>query len=391
MSNTNTSWGASRSVVLVDSVRSAVAKGMRGSMKDMHPVDFGSQVLKGLMARNANLELKDLNDMVVGCAMPEAEQGWNLAQLVAQKSGLSDNISGVTINRLCSSGLQSIAMAHQMIAFGQADCMAAGGVESMSLIPMGGHHIIPEAGLSEDFPDAYLGMGLTAERVAKQYELTREEQDEFAYQSHQKAIEAQSQGHFQEEIVPLMMADGSSFKVDEGPRADTSVEALAKLNPAFAMRGSVTAGNASQVSDGAAFSLLCSEELAKEKDLKPIARLVGFVTAGVPAGIMGIGPVKAIPKVLEMTGLSLKDIDLIELNEAFAAQSIAVIKDLGLDTDKVNVNGGAIALGHPLGCTGAKLTATLLSELKRRGGRYGMVSMCVGGGMGAAGIFERLD
>lgn len=382
------SWGSSRSVVVVDSVRSAVAKAMRGSLRDVHPVQFGSQVLKGLFARHPDLKLNDLQDLIVGCAMPEAEQGWNMAQLIAQKCGLHDNITGVTINRLCSSGLQSIAMAHQAIAFGQADLMAAGGVESMSLIPMGGHHILPEAELSEEFPDAYLGMGLTAERVAKEYAITREDQDQFALTSHQRAIQAQTEGRFDSELVDLVLNNGEVFNRDEGPRADTSIEALAKLNPAFSMKGTVTAGNSSQVSDGAAFSLLASEDYAKRKGLKPIARLVGFATAGVPAGVMGIGPIKAIPKVLELTGLSLGEIDLIELNEAFASQSLAVIRDLKLDTERVNVNGGAIALGHPLGCTGSKLTATLLSELRRRNGKYGMVSMCVGGGMGAAGIFE---
>jgi len=386
----SSSWDGSRSVVIVDAARSAVAKAGRGILKDMHPVNYGSQVLESLLARHKNLSASDLDDIIVGCAMPEAEQGWNLAQLIAQKSGLTDDIAGVTINRLCSSGLQSIAMAHQSIAFGQSDCVAAGGVESMSLIPMGGHYILPDAGLAKSCPDAYLGMGLTAERVAKKYNISREDQDKFAYESHQKAIKAQVDGKFDSEIIDLKLHDKSSFNRDEGPRADTSIEALGGLNPAFAMRGTVTAGNSSQVSDGAAFSILTSRAYAEEKGLKPIAQLLGFATAGVPAGIMGIGPIKAIPKVLSMTGLSLEDIDLIELNEAFASQSLAVMRELGLDADKVNVNGGAIALGHPLGCTGSKLTATLLAELRKRGGRYGMVSMCVGGGMGAAGVFELL-
>lgn len=383
-------WNGSRSVVIVDAVRSAVAKAGRGSLKDMHPVNYGSQVLNGLLAKHSQLSAQDLDDLVVGCAMPEAEQGWNIAQLIAQKSGLADDISGVTINRLCSSGLQSIAMAHQSIAFGQSDCVAAGGVESMSLIPMGGHHILPDAELAQSCPDAYLGMGLTAERVAKKYNISREDQDKFAYESHQKAIKAQAEGKFKDEIVDLKLHDKTIFNIDEGPRADTSIEALGGLNPAFSMRGTVTAGNSSQVSDGAAFSILMSRDLAEKKGLKPVAQLLGFATAGVPAGIMGIGPIKAIPKVLSMTGLTLDQIDLIELNEAFASQSLAVVRELGLDETKVNVNGGAIALGHPLGCTGSKLTATLLSELRRQGGRYGMVSMCVGGGMGAAGIFELL-
>jgi acetyl-CoA acyltransferase len=253
---------------------------------------------------------------------------------------------------------------------------------------MGGHHILPEAQLAENFPDAYLGMGLTAERVAQKYKISREEQDEFALTSHQRAVRAQAEGKFDGELVDLTLNNGSTFNRDEGPRADTSIEALAKLKPAFSMKGTVTAGNSSQVSDGAAFTLLASESYAEKKGLQPIAKLVGFATAGVPAGVMGIGPIKAIPKVLEMTGLTLADIDLIELNEAFASQSIAVIRELQLDSERVNVNGGAIALGHPLGCTGAKLSATLLSELRRRNGQYGMVSMCVGGGMGAAGIFE---
>jgi len=383
-------WGNSNAVVVIDAVRSAVGKAGRGALKEVHPVNFGAQVLKGLMQRHSQLSLEDIEDIMVGCAMPEAEQGWNIAQLIAQKSGLSDNISGVTVNRLCSSGLQTIVMTHQAIAFGQANLIVAGGVESMSMIPMGGHYMLPEPQLAAEFPDAYLGMGLTAERVAQKYDISRSDQDQFAYESHQRAIAAQARGYFDKEIVALETNDKTLFKKDEGPRADTSVEALGGLKPVFSLKGSVTAGNSSQVSDGAAFSLLASESFAKERGLKPIARLMGFATAGVPAGLMGIGPIKAIPKVLDMVGLNLNQIDLFELNEAFASQSLAVMRTLGLPPDRVNVNGGAIALGHPLGCSGAKLTATLLSELRRRGGKYGMVTMCVGGGMGAAGVFELL-
>jgi acetyl-CoA acyltransferase len=342
-----------------------------------------------------------VEDVIMGCAMPEAEQGMNVARAAAIRAGLPVETSAMTINRFCSSGLQSIAIAADRIRTGSADVIVAGGLETMSMIPMGGHIIRPNPYLVEHYPDFYLNMGLATENVARKYEVTRAEQDEFALHSHARAAAAQDAGKFADEIVPLNVtleeldATGKkqkrevTFDKDEGVRRDTSVEGLAKLKPAFHVKGTITAGNASQMSDGAAAVVIMSDERAKELGLKPLARFVAYATAGCPPEEMGIGPVYAIPKALRLAGLSLEQIDVIELNEAFAAQSLAVIKTLGLDPDKVNVNGGAIALGHPLGCTGAKLTATALRELARRNGRYAMVTMCVGGGMGAAGIFER--
>jgi acetyl-CoA acyltransferase len=349
------------------------------------------------------LEKAEVEDVIMGCAMPEAEQGMNVARAAAIRAGLPVETSAMTINRFCSSGLQSIAIAADRIRTGGAEVIVAGGLETMSLIPMGGHHIRPNPYLVEHYPDFYLNMGLATENVARKYEVSREEQDAFAFRSHQRAAAAQDAGRFDDEIVPLKAMFEEldergkkttrevTFTRDEGVRRDSSEESLAKLKPAFHVKGTITAGNASQMSDGAAAVVVMSDERARQLNLKPLARFVAYATAGCPPEEMGIGPVQAIPKVLKLAGLKLEDIDVIELNEAFAAQSLAVVRVLGLDPERVNVNGGAIALGHPLGCTGAKLTATILRELERRNGRYGLVTMCVGGGMGAAGIFERLS
>jgi len=360
---------------------------------------MAAAAMKAAMER-APIDPAIVDDVIVGCANPEAESGMNVARQAAWLAGIPKEASAVTINRFCSSGLQAIAFAAERVMCGWSDCIVAGGTETMSLIPMGGHTIRPNPTLVEQWPDFYLNMGLTAENLAKKYSISREEADAFSLRSHQKAAEAIAAGKFKDEVVPLQvktveldskgkrLVRESVFDTDEGPRADTSMEALGKLRPAFHARGSVTAGNSSQMSDGGAAAVVMSSDRAKELGLKPLARFVAYATAGVSPDVMGIGPVFAIPKALKIAGLKLEDIDLIELNEAFAAQALSVIKELGIDQDKVNVNGGAIALGHPLGCTGAKLTATILSEMRRRNARYGMVTMCVGGGMGAAGIFE---
>ena len=371
-------------------------------MKDTRPDEMGAAVIKEAMARVPGLTVSEIDDVIMGCAMPEAEQGMNIARAAAIRAGLPVETSAMTINRLCSSGLQSIAISADRIRTGGAEAALAGGLESMSMIPMGGHIIRPNPYLVDHYPDFYLSMGLATENVARKYEVSREEQDAFALRSHQRAAAALDQDKFKDETVPLTVTfeeldeKGRKqrrevvFEKDEGVRRDSSAEGLAKLKPAFHVKGTITAGNASQMSDGAAVAVVLSDEKAMSLGLKPLARFVAYATAGCPPEEMGIGPVFAIPKVLKLAGLKLEDIDVIELNEAFAAQSLAVIKTLGLDPDKVNVNGGAIALGHPLGCTGAKLTASILRELERRNGRYGMVTMCVGGGMGAAGIFERM-
>jgi acetyl-CoA acyltransferase len=363
---------------------------------------MAAAAIRGALDRVPALDVAEVEDVILGCAMPEAEQGMNVARIASLRAGLPVESSAMTINRFCSSGLQSIALAAERVMLGHADVIIAGGTESMSMIPMGGHKVLPNPTLVDTYPGAYLSMGLTAERVARRCEITREEQDAFALESHRRAAAAQDAGRFADEIVPLIVTVDSldakgrkhvesvAFEVDEGPRRDTSLAALASLKPAFHVSGSVTAGNASQMSDGAAASIVMSGRRARELGLAPLGRFVAFATAGVLPEEMGIGPAKAIPKALELAGLELDQLDVIELNEAFAAQALAVIKELGLDPERVNPNGGAIALGHPLGCTGAKLTATLLRELERRGGRYGMVTMCVGGGMGAAGIFERV-
>jgi acetyl-CoA acyltransferase len=392
-----------RDAVIVSAVRTAVGKAPKGTLRTTRPDEMGATVIKEALARVPRLEASEIEDVIMGCAMPEAEQGMNVARAAAIRAGLPVETSAMTINRFCSSGLQSIAMAAERIKSGGAEVIVAGGLETMSMIPMGGHIIRPNPYLVEHYPDFYLSMGLATENVARKYEVTREEQDEFALRSHTRAAAALDADKFKDEVVPLhvvledMDENGRKqrrevvFDKDEGVRRDTSAEGLAKLKPAFHVKGTITAGNASQMSDGAATAIVMSDARARALGAKPMARFVAYATAGCPPEEMGIGPVFAIPKVLKLAGLTLNDIDVIELNEAFAAQSLAVIKTLGLDPDKVNVNGGAIALGHPLGCTGAKLTASILRELERRNGRYGMVTMCVGGGMGAAGILERLN
>jgi acetyl-CoA acyltransferase len=391
-----------REAVIVSAVRTAVGKAPKGTLRHTRPDEMGAAVIEEAVRRAEGLEKADIEDVIMGCAMPEAEQGMNVARAAAVRAGLPVETSAMTINRFCSSGLQSIAIAADRIRTGGADVIVAGGLETMSLIPMGGHIIRPNPYLVEHYPDFYLNMGLATENVARRYEVSREEQDAFALRSHRRAAAAQEAGRFDDEIVPLKVrfeeldakgrkvAREVAFDRDEGVRRDTSEESLAKLRPAFHVKGTITAGNASQMSDGAAAAVVMSDERARQLKLRPLARFVAYATAGCPPEEMGIGPVHAIPKVLRLAGLRAEDIDLFELNEAFAAQSVAVIRTLGLDPEKVNVNGGAIALGHPLGCTGAKLAATVLRELERRGGRYAMVTMCVGGGMGAAGIFERM-
>ncbi len=388
---------------LVSAVRTAVGKAPKGTLKSTRPDDLGAIAVRGALARVPELDLRLIEDVIIGCAMPEAEQGMNVARISSLRAGLPVEAAAMTINRYCASGLQSIALAAERIRGGSAEAIVAGGTESMSLVPFGGNKIAINPWLVDNYPDSYLSMGLTAERVAKHYEISREDSDKFALASHQNALAAIRAGRFEDEIVPVpieeSVPDGggklkqrtNEFRVDEGPRADTSYEALAKLRPAFHAHGNVTAGNSSQTSDGAAAAVIVAENIVKSHGLKPLARFVSFAYAGCLPEEMGVGPVYAVPKALKLAGLTLDQIDVIELNEAFAAQSLAVIKLLGLDPAKVNVNGGAIALGHPLGCTGAKLTATILRELKRRNGRYGLVTMCVGGGMGAAGIFENLQ
>jgi acetyl-CoA acyltransferase len=391
-----------REVVIVSAVRTPVGKAYKGTLRATRPDDLAATAIKGALERVPQVEAGEIEDVILGCAMPEADQGMNVARIASLRAGLPVEVSAMTINRFCSSGLQAIAMAAERIMAGGAEIIVAGGVESMTMIPMGGHKVSANPWLVSNYPDAYLSMGLTAERLAKRFNITREQSDEFSVQSHKKAVAAIEAGRFDEELVPvqvsLTMPNGSKpkrvdsvFKIDEGPRADTSLEALLALKPAFHAKGTVTAGNSSQMSDGAAAAVVMSAERAQALGLKPLARYVAYATAGYKPEEMGIGPVFAIPKALKMAGLKLEDIDVIELNEAFAAQSLAVIQEAKLDPARINLNGGAIALGHPLGCTGAKLTASILRELKRRNGKYGMVTMCVGGGMGAAGIFENLQ
>ena len=389
-----------RSAYIVTALRTAVGKAKKGTLKDFRPDEMLSNVISELVKKTPNLNPAEIDDVIIGCAFPEGEQGLNIARIASLRAGLPVNVPAITINRFCSSGLQSIAFAAERIMLGHADIIIAGGVESMSLVPMTGNKFSANPYLAENYPEVYISMGLTAERVAEKYQITRQMQDEFALKSHQKALKAIQDGKFKDEIVPLKVVnkyingkgekiiEEKIFDTDEGPRADTSLEKLAQLKPAFKEGGTVTAGNSSQMSDGAAGVVVMSEEKVKELGLKPIARFVSFAVAGVPPEIMGIGPVEAIPKALKLAGLKLEDIGLIELNEAFAAQTLAVIKLAGLNEEIINVNGGTIALGHPLGCTGAKLTVTLLNEMRRRNVKYGMVTMCIGGGMGAAGIFE---
>ena len=387
--------------VVVDCLRTAVGKAPRGILRNSRPDDLAAACIRTLLSKYPQVPKDEVDDVILGCAMPEAESGMNMARQAALRAGLPDIVPGVTINRFCSSGLQAIAMAADRIRSGGAEIVVAGGSESMSLIPRGGNKLAPNPWFVDHRPEIYMNMGLTAEQLQQKYKISREGQDAFSMRSHQNALRAQAEGKFNEEIVPFevetVTPNGAKphvskivFDRDEGPRADTSVEALGKLKPVFHSNGTVTAGNSSQTSDGAAAALVMSERKAKELGLKPRARFVSFSAGGVPPEIMGIGPVVAIPKALALAGLKLEDIALIELNEAFAVQALAVIRRAGLDIDKINVNGGAIALGHPLGCTGAKLTATILREMERRQARYGMVTMCVGGGQGAAGIFERM-
>ena len=390
-----------REVVLVSSVRTPVGRAHKGSLRATRPDELAAVAIKGALDRVPQLDPREIEDVILGCAMPEAEQGMNVARIASLRAGLPIEISAMTINRFCSSGLQSIAMAAERIMAGGAEVIVAGGTESMTMIPMGGHKVAPNPWLVDNYPGAYLSMGLTAERLAQRFNIMREEADRFSLSSHQKALAAIAAGKFEDETVPVPVSfttpNGSKpkrteiiFKVDEGPRGDTTLEALAALRPAFHIKGTVTAGNSSQMSDGAAAAVVMSADRAKQLGIHPLARYVAFATAGYKPEEMGLGPVFAIPKALKLAGLKLEDIAVFELNEAFAAQSLAVIKEAGLDPERVNPNGGAVALGHPLGCTGAKLTATLLRELQRRKARYGMVTMCVGGGMGAAGIFENL-
>ena len=390
-----------RDVVIASSVRTPVGRAFKGTLRATRPDELAAIAIKGALERVPQVDPKEIEDVILGCAMPEAEQGGNVARVAALRAGLPIEVSAITINRFCSSGLQAISMAAERIMSGGAEIMLAGGAESMSMIPMGGHKISPNPWLVEHYPDSYLTMGLTAERVAERVGITRQAADEFSLRSHHKALAAIQAGKFADETVPVPVSfttpNGSKpkrqeivFKVDEGPRADTSLEALLALKPVFHAKGTVTAGNSSQTSDGAAAAVVMSAERAKALGIQPLARFVSFATAGCLPEEMGLGPVYAIPKALKLAGLKLSDIDVIELNEAFAAQALGVINKAGLDPERVNPNGGAVALGHPLGCTGAKLTATIIRELKRRNARYGMVTMCVGGGMGAAGIFERL-
>jgi acetyl-CoA acyltransferase len=392
-----------KEAVIVAAARTAVGKAGKGTLRSTRPDDLAALVIQDLLRRAPGLDPADIEDVIIGCAMPEGPQGMNVARIAALRAGLPVTSSAVTVNRFCSSGLQSIAMAAERIMAGFADVILAGGAESMSMVPMTGFKLSPNPTLVETYPDVYLNMGLTAENLARKYSIGREASDAFSLASHQKAIAAITGGKFADEIVPVEVTftepNGGAkpavkkvtFSVDEGPRADSSIEGLAKLKPAFHARGTVTAGNASQMSDGAAGVIVMSGEKAQRLNLKPLARFVAFATGGVLPEEMGIGPVQAIPKALKLAGMKLDQIDLIELNEAFAVQALAVIQEAGLDASRVNVNGGAVALGHPLGCTGAKLTATIINELKRRKARYGMVTMCVGGGMGAAGIFENLN
>jgi acetyl-CoA acyltransferase len=389
--------------VIVSAARTAVGKAPRGTLSVVRPDDMASVVIREVLARANGAAAADVDDVIVGCAMPEGEQGLNVARIASLRAGVPIGASAVTVNRFCSSGLQAIAYGAERIMVGSAQVVIAGGTESMSMVPMGGNKVSPNPTLVQTYPDVYLSTGLVAENHARQSAISREEQDAFALRSHQRALAAIEAGRFTDEIVPVEVsivdpaANGGApktrtfaFATDEGPRKDSSAEALAKLKPAFHATGTVTAGNSSQMSDGAAAVLLTSREYAEAHGLKPLARFVAYATAGVAPELFGIGPVPAIKKALKIAGLTLDQIDLIELNEAFAAQVLACMKELPLDLEKLNVNGGAIALGHPLGCTGAKLTTQLVYEMQRRGSKYGMVTMCVGGGMGAAGIFERL-
>ena len=385
--------------VIVSAVRTAVGKAPNGTLRGTRPDELGATVIAEALRRAPAIDAAEIDDVIMGCAMPEGEQGMNVARIASLRAGVPVSASAVTVNRFCSSGLQAIAYAAERVMVGGSSAVVAGGTESMSLIPMGGFKVAPNPTLMDNYPDVYLSTGLVAENHVRDYGISRDEQDAFALRSHQRALAAIEAGRFVEEIVPVKarLVDAATgrttettFAIDEGPRRDTSAAALGKLRPAFHVSGTVTAGNSSQTSDGAAAVVVTSESLANERGLAPLARFVAFATAGVEPERFGIGPVPAIRKALKLAGLTLDQIDVIELNEAFAAQALACLRELPIDPDRLNVNGGAIALGHPLGCTGAKLTTTLLYELRRRNGKYGMVTMCVGGGMGAAGIFERM-
>lgn len=391
-----------REAVIVSAVRTAVGRAKRGSLANYRPEDMGAAVVAEAVKRAEGLNPAEIDDVIVGCAMPEGEQGLNMSRIIALRAGLPHTVTAQTVNRFCSSGLQTIALGAQQIMAGMGEVIVAGGAESMSAVPMTGVQFRPNPWLVDNMPEVYISMGLTAENLAKEFNISREVQDEFSARSHENALAAIASGKFKDEIVPLeveliSLKNGerqqqvATFDTDEGPRPGSTSEVLGKLKPAFKSNGTVTAGNSSQMSDGAAAVIVMSREKAESLGLKPLARFVSFAVGGVPPEVMGIGPVVAIPKALKYAGLTLDDIDLIELNEAFAVQAMSVIQELEMDLDKVNVNGGAIALGHPLGATGAKLTTQLLYEMKRRGSRYGMVTMCIGGGMGAAGIFENLN
>jgi acetyl-CoA acyltransferase len=392
-----------RDAVIISAVRTPIGKAPGGTLRRARPDDMAAHVLRAVMARAPAARAADVDDVILGCAMPEAEQGMNVARIASLRAGLPHDVSAVTVNRFCASGLQAIAYAAERVRGGGARAILAGGTESMSLVPMGGHTITPNPTLVHDYPDVYLTTGLVAETHAREYGISRDEQDAFALESHRRAVAAIDAGRFADEISPLDVqvvetdANGRpsaatvTLAADEGPRRDTSLQALAKLRPAFHVQGTVTAGNSSQMSDGAAAVLVTSDAYASEVGATPLARVVGYATAGVAPERFGIGPVPAIRKVLAQTGLTLDDIDLVELNEAFASQALACLRELDIDRDRLNVNGGAIALGHPLGCTGARLTVSILHELQRRKARYGLVTMCVGGGMGAAGIFEMIN
>ncbi len=390
-----------REAVIVSAVRTAVGKAPKGKLKNTRPEYMASTVVKEVLARTPGLDPAEIDDFILGCSFPEAEQGMNVGRMVALKAGLPNTVPGVTVNRFCSSGLEAIAIGATRIMAGFADVYLSGGVESMSLVPMGGNNLLPDPDLMESIPESYMGMGYTAENVAEWYGISRQEQDEFAVKSHQKAAAAITEGKFKEEIVPLeivnsyrqkgkLVEDKSTFDIDEGVRSGTTMEILGKLRPAFKAGGSVTAGNSSQTSDGASAVVIMSRKKAESLGLKPLAVFRSYAVGGCPPEVMGIGPTVAIPKALRLAGINKGQVDVFELNEAFASQALASIKDLGLDESKVNFNGGAIALGHPLGCTGSKLTTTCLHEMKRQQARYGVVSMCIGGGMGAAAVFERV-
>lgn len=391
-----------REAVIVTGSRTAVGKAPKGTLRNTRPDDLAALVIEDVLRRAPQVDPAEIEDVLLGCATPEAEQGMNVARIAAMRAGLPTSVPGVTVNRFCSSGLQTVAAAAQQVMTGMADVLIAGGVESMSALPMGGYNISPNPELAERFPAVYLGMGQTAEQVAQRFHVSREDQDAFALRSHKLAAAAIDAGIFKHEIVPVTVRETTItddnqvvtrervFDTDEGVRKDTTLEALAKLRPVFAAQGSVTAGNSSQTSDGAAAVLVMSAERAQQLGMEPLGVFRSFAVAGVDPDIMGVGPIAAVPKALKLAGLTMDDIDLVELNEAFASQALYVIRHLGMDEAKVNVNGGAIAVGHPMGCTGSRLTVSILNELARRQGRYGLVTMCVGGGMGAAGIFERL-